>query len=65
MTKMSGGLWLIVVTIIYLIAEIYDGFIYHSLHLFPIQMVWIIILSLPLWIKPIAQWCNMKILWEK
>lgn len=29
-----------------------------------IQLAYCAILSLPLWIKPIADWCHMKTIWE-
>lgn len=68
--KMSGGWWLFIITAIYLIAEIIAIAVYHlggdkNLTTFYIQLIWLFVLSLPLWINPIARFCNMKVLWKK
>jgi len=64
--RMSGGWWLVITSAIYLIAAIYDLLIYHeNNHLVPIQLVWITIMSLPLFATPLARFCNMRTLWER
>lgn len=30
-----------------------------------LQLVWIVMMSLPLWVKPIAKLLDMRVLWEK
>jgi len=66
--KMSGGWWLVITTTIYLIVGIIVMFGYQlpsdSLTVVYIQMMWLFISSLPLWVKPISHFCNMRLLWE-
>lgn len=63
--KMSPGWWLIICTTVYLIAEVIAILVYHcSVEVeFWIQLTWIIVMSLPLFVKPMARWINMKTLW--
>jgi len=63
--KMSGGWWLFFCGAIYLIAEGIAIFGYHhvgneDLTTVYIQLVWLFITSLPLWVKPLARFCNMR-----
>ena len=62
--KMHGGLYLLTVTIIYAIVGLLNVFVFEYTKTEYIQLVWLVVLSLPLWIKPIARWCNMRTLWE-
>lgn len=67
---MSGGLWLVFWSIIYLIAESVAlfGYTRHGDNDFTylyIQIAWLFIMSMPLWIKPLARWCNLQVLWER
>jgi hypothetical protein len=62
--KMDSGLYLLTVTVIYAIVGLFNVFVYTWTRTEYIQLVWMLVLSLPLWIKPIARWCNMKTVWE-
>ena len=62
--KMDSGLYLLTVTTIYAIIGLLNIFVFNWTKTEYIQLVWMLVLSLPLWIKPIARWCNMKTLWE-
>lgn len=67
--KMSGAWWLVICSTIYMIAEGIAIFGYHqtghnSLTVTYIQMVWMFVMSLPLWIPPLSRFCNIKLLWE-
>jgi uncharacterized membrane protein YccF (DUF307 family) len=67
--KMSGGWWLVICNIIYLIVGAVAIFGYHlgsnDLIITYIQLVWLFVMSLPLWISPIARFCNMSDPWGK
>ena len=62
--KMDGGLYLLMVTVIYAIIGLLNIFVFEWTRIEYIQIIWILVLSLPLWIKPIARWCNMQTIWE-
>jgi hypothetical protein len=62
----SGGYWLFWMSAIYLVAGFIQIYVYEfSPRLEYIQAVWVVSLSLPLWIKPMAQWLNIKTIWEQ
>lgn len=59
----TGGYYLFWLSVIYLTV----GFANIELHFTEveyIQVVWIVCLSLPLLIKPLARWLNMRTIWE-
>jgi len=60
----TGGYWLFWTSFIYLCIGMYDLFVYTFAKTEHIQAVWILIVSLPLWIKPLARKLNMKCFWE-
>lgn len=62
--KMSGGVWLFVTSFIYFVVGMIDLFVYNFAKTEYIQIVWIVVVSLPLWIPPLARFCNMKLIWE-
>jgi len=62
--KMDGGLYLLIVTVIYAIIGLINVFVFEWTRIEYVQIIWILVLSLPLWIKPIARWCNMQTIWE-
>lgn len=62
--KMSGDIWLFFWAIIYMIVGMFNLFIYKFTEIEYIQMVWLSITSMPLVIRPIANWCNMRVLWD-
>ena len=61
--KRSGGNWLFWISVIYLLVGIYAVFVLQYKHLEFIQMAYALVLSLPLWIPPLARWLNMKCIW--
>lgn len=66
--KMTADKWLMSWVIIYIISGIVSIFVFKlvgedSIVLY-IQGVWIFLTSLPIWVKPIARWCNMRTFWE-
>lgn len=60
----SGGYWMFWVSAIYLIVGIVNIWVYPFTKVEYIQAVWVVILSLPLWITPLARWLNMNSLWD-
>jgi hypothetical protein len=62
--KMDSGLYLLTVTVIYAIVGLFNVFVFEWTKTEYIQLVWMLVLSLPLWLKPVARWCKMKTLWE-
>ena len=67
--KMNGGWWLAIVSAIYFIVLMIAAWGYHhtepsDITTFYIELIWLFVCSLPLWIKPIAHFCNMRLLWE-
>ncbi|CAB4241727.1 hypothetical protein UFOVP71_265 [uncultured Caudovirales phage] len=60
----SGGYWLFWTSTIYFLVAMFDLFVYNFTSTEYIQVTWILVLSLPLWIKPFAKWLNMKTIWE-
>jgi len=63
--KMSANIWLAMAIIIYFIAGMIDVYFYDFAYLFYIQLVWLFVMSLPLWVTPIARWCNMVLPYGK
>lgn len=61
---MRALLYILSVTVIYLMIGIIGVFVYKFCPIEFIQLAYCAILSLPLWIKPIADWCHMKTIWE-
>ena len=61
---MDGGLYMFTVTVIYAIIGLLNIFVFDYTKAEYIQLVWLLVLSLPLWFKPMARWCNMKTVWE-
>lgn len=52
--------WLIGCNTIYVLVAFYDVTVYNSMHLVWIQMLWVIIMSTPLWIKPLKSYIFNK-----
>ena len=61
----SSGYWLFWLSAIYLIVGFVNVFVYKFTEAEYIQMVWFLVLSLPLFVKPLANWLNMRTLWER
>lgn len=60
----SGGYWLFYTGAIYLAVVMYNEFIDSFTSIELIQVVWLTVTALPLIIKPLASWLNMKTFWE-
>jgi hypothetical protein len=60
----SGGYWLFWASVIYFVVGMCNEFVYTFTKTEYIQIVWILIISVPLWCKPLARWLNMRTFWE-
>lgn len=60
----SPGTWLFWVSLIYFLVGFYAVFVLQYKHLEYIQMVYVLIISLPLWIPPLARWVKVKCIWQ-
>lgn len=60
----SGATWLVWWTGIYTVIALYSVFVEPVASIEYIQMTWILVCSLPLWIPPLAQFLNMRVLWK-
>ena len=59
----SGGYWLFWASVVYLCVAVYNvNYPFTSLEI--IQLAWLIVLSLPLWISPLARYLNMRTIWQ-
>ena len=63
--KISPGWWLVYVSLGYWIAGMLNIFVYKFAPFEYVQFAYCVILSLPLWIPPIARFCNMTVIWRK
>lgn len=63
--KMSGGWWLFYVSTIYVLAGMINAFVIEFTRLEFIQAAYVIIISLPLWIKPLARRVRISCIWER
>lgn len=61
----SSGYWLFWLSVIYACVAVVNLFVFKFTEAEYIQMVWLLVLSLPLFVKPLANWLNMRTLWEK
>ncbi len=60
----GGGYWLFWTSFVYFWVGMYAVFVNPFCRLELIQAVWILIVSLPLWIPSLARWLNLKTFWE-
>lgn len=60
----TGGYWLFWISAVYLLVGIVSIFVLKYKHLEYIQMAYILAISLPLYIPPLARWLNMKCIWQ-
>lgn len=60
----SGGYWLFWVSVVYVLAGFVAVFGFHYPHLEYIQIAYVLAISLPLYVKPIARFLNMKGVYE-
>ena len=60
----SGGYWLFWVSVVYIMVGFVGVFVLHYTKLEYIQIAYVLAISLPLYIPPMARWLNMKCIWE-
>ena len=62
--KIEGGHWLFWVSAVYLELGIIDLFVNHFVEPFYITAGYVILLSVPLYVPPLARFFNVKCIWE-
>ena len=62
--KISGGHWLLLVSAIYLELGLVDMFVYKFAPVDVLPMFYVLAISLPLYIPPLARFFNVKCIWE-
>ena len=62
--KVSGGHWLFWVSFFYLELGIIDLFVQRFTEPFYITAGYVILLSVPLYVPPLARFFNVKCIWE-
>lgn len=60
----TGGYWLFWVSAIYLVIGFTDLFVVKFVQEPWLQVAYVVAISLPLWIPPLARYFNMKLIWE-
>ncbi len=60
----SGGYWLFWTSAIYFVVGMLDVFYFTDDYSIPLQLFWLACLTLPLVVKPLARWLNMRTIWE-
>jgi hypothetical protein len=60
----TGGHYLFWASFVYFWAGMYNVFIEQFASIELIQVVWIVILTIPLLVKPVARRLNMRTIWE-
>lgn len=60
----SGGSWLFWISALYIVAGIINWNSNPCIRLEYIQAAYVLVLSLPLWVRPLARKLNMKCVWE-
>lgn len=60
----TGGYYLFWTGVVYFFIGMFNIFVYELIRSEFIQLAWILVLMLPLIIKPLARWFNMKTIWE-
>ena len=61
----TGGYWLFWTCAIYMVVGGINTFVYHFTEIEYIEAIWITVMALPLFIKPLAHYLNMLTLWEE
>jgi len=57
---MSRGAWLFWVSFVYFVVGTFDLFVYRFCPIEYIQVVYIVVLSLPLWVGPVSRKLGIK-----
>ena len=62
--KRNAGTYLFYCSAIYFFVAMYAVFVEPTFRLEYVQVVWLVVCSLPLWIPPLARFLNMRVLWK-
>lgn len=60
-----GGYWLFWVSLVYCIVAVSCVIWYPNVSIPIVQLVWIVVLSLPLYFPPFGRWLNLDIEWDR
>jgi len=60
----TGGYYMFWTGFVYFFTGMFNIFVYEFTKVEYIQVVWILVLMLPLCVKPVARWLNMRTFWE-
>ena len=60
----TGGYYLFWASFVYFFTGMFNIFVYEFTRVEYIQVVWLLVLMLPLVVKPVARYFNMRLLWE-
>ena len=60
----TGGYWLFWVSAVYVLAGAVDFHFAWPVRLEFVQLAYVLAISLPLWIPPMARYLHMKCIWE-
>ena len=60
----TGGYYMFWTGFVYFFAGMFNIFVYEFAGAGVIQLAWIVVLMIPLLIKPVAKFFNMKVIWE-
>lgn len=61
----TSGYYIFWTGFVYFWASMFNVFVYKFTHIEFIQLAWILVLMLPLVVKPVARFFNMTVIWEK
>lgn len=64
MNQLNGHQYLLMVTVVYFVLGMIDLFLLSGDWFMWLQLAWIVIVSLPLWVRPLADKLNMKVIWD-
>lgn len=60
-----GGYWLFWVSLVYCIVAVSCVIWYPNVSIPIVQLIWIVVLSLPLYFPPFGRWLNLDIEWDR
>lgn len=60
----TGGYWLFWVSTAYVVAAVANWYMVPCTRIEYIQLAYVLAISLPLWIPPLARYLHMKCIWE-
>ena len=61
----SGGYYMFWTGFVYFFTGMFNIFVYEFTRVEFIQIAWIVVLMLPLTVRPVAHFFNMRTLWER